>query len=130
MGGQTTLNLKVITMSDDDMGTTQAITTTTTDDVDDPATVTYINQDKLHNVADKVIVEACEELAEIDEARAELNDRANLIRSNARKLGIPSVALNAAYARSKMDPKKRAEIDAAVAKCFKALDVAYQPGLF
>jgi hypothetical protein len=45
-------------------------------------------------------------------------------------LGIPSAAFNAAYARYKMGEAKRAELGPAIAKCFKALDAGYQPGLF
>lgn len=111
-------------------GNNAAITPTKTDQVADPQKVTNINIDKLHNVDDKKIVEACAAMEETDKERANLNDKASEIRSGLKMLGIPTAAFNAAYARYKMGEAKRAELDAGFAKCVKAMQVEYQAGLF
>lgn len=107
-----------------------AITPTTIDQIEDPEKVVNINQDKLKNVDDKKIVEACEKMQEIDDSRSNLNDKASEIRSELKALGIPTAAFNAAYARFNMGDKKRAEMDAAFAKCAKAMGAGYQTGLW
>ena len=89
-----------------------------------------INSDKLAQIDDKFIVEACEEMEAIDEQRQTLNDEASTIRSRLREAGILTAAFNAAYARYKMDSDKRQKMDAAFAKCANALDVGYTPDLF
>jgi len=109
---------------------TQGISTTTTDQVEDPDKVVNINVDKLHNVDDQTIIDACKEMVEIDESRSGLNDSASNVRSRLRKLGVPTAAFNAAYARFKKTEKQRSEQDAGYAKCCKAMGVQYQDGLF
>lgn len=89
-----------------------------------------VNMDKLAAVNDQVIIDAIEGLTQIDEQRAELNEEANHIRATVKKAGIPIAALNAAYARSKTTDAYKARIDAAYAKCCKALGIGYQLGLF
>lgn len=106
------------------------ISTTTTDQVPDPGKVVNINQDKLAKVKPKTIMDAVKELEEIDKQRESLNDQAQEIRSRMKNLGIPTAAFNAAYARYKKSPDKRAEQDAGYAKCCNAMGVGYQPGLF
>lgn len=106
------------------------IDTTTVDQVADPAKVIQINFDKLKNVDDKKIVEACEKMEDIDNQRTNLNDQASEVRSELKALGIPTAAFNASYARYKMGEKKRAELDSAFAKCCVALDIGYQTELF
>lgn len=98
--------------------------------MEDPEKVTNINVDKLHNVDNQKIIDACKAMEGIDEERSNLNDQANEIRSSLKMLGIPSAAFNAAYARYKMGEAKRAELDAAYAKCANAMGVGFQAGLF
>ncbi len=107
-----------------------AISTTTTDQVPDPEKVVNINVDKLHNVDNQKIIDACEAMVAVDEKRETLNDEASTIRSGLKQLGVPTAAFNAAYARFKMGEKKRAELDAAYAKCANAMGVGFQAGLF
>lgn len=115
----------------DDMNTqTAAISTTTTDQVEDTEKVVSINQDKLKNVDDKTIIEACEQMEDIDNQRANLNDQAGEIRSRLKNLGIPTASFNAAYQRYKKTEKQRAEMDAGYQKCCKAMGVWYQDQLF
>ena len=102
----------------------------TSDQIADPDKIVAINRDKLANVDDKKIVEACEAMEEIDDERSNLNDKASEIRSSLKSLGIPTAAFNAAYSRFKMGEKKRAELDAGFAKCVKAMEIEYQAGLF
>lgn len=107
-----------------------AINLATVDEIGDPEKVTNINADKLKQVDDQKIIDACEAMVAINEERSNLNDQANEIRSGLKMLGIPSAAFNAAMARYNMGEHKRAELDAAISKCFKALNIGYQPGLF
>lgn len=106
------------------------IGTTTADQVEHPENVVNINADKLKNVDDKTIVDACESMVSIDNQRANLNDQASEIRSRMKNLGVPTPSFNAAYARYKLSETKRLEQDAGYAKCCKAMGVSYQEGLF
>ncbi|MEE9223069.1 MAG: hypothetical protein V3V40_06390 [Nitrosomonadaceae bacterium] len=108
----------------------QAISTTKADEVEDIGNVVNINKDKLAKVEDKVITGACASMEDIDKARSELNAKAGEIRARLNNLGIPSTAFNAAYARYKLGAEKRAENDAAFAKCCNAMDIGYQSDLF
>lgn len=108
----------------------QGISITKADEVQDIGNVVNINMDKLSKVKDSVITDACEALQNIDDERGELNARANEIRARLKNLGIPTQAFNAAYARYKLGEDKRAEMDAAFAKCANAMGVGYQSDLF
>ncbi len=123
-------NVTVIEGGDAPTGGNTAISTTTTDQVADPDKVVNINVDKLHNVDNQKIIDACEAMQLIDEKREGLNTDARAERDKLKQLGIPTAAFNAAYARFKMGEKKRAELDAAYAKCANAMGVGFQAGLF
>ena len=109
---------------------TQSLSTTKVDEVQHPENVVNINKDKLTKVKNKEITKAFETFEEIDKERAELNARRGEVTARLRKLGIPTAALNSAYARYKMNDDKRAEGDAAFAKCCNAMGVGYQSDLF
>ncbi len=85
---------------------------------------------KLRGVDDQVILDAMEEMIEIDDGRDELNTQASAVRARLKLLGIPAVAFNAAYGRFKLEERKRAETDAGYAKCCNAMGVGFQSGLF
>lgn len=108
----------------------QALSTTTTDQVEDPEKVVNINKDKLANVKDSEITRACKAMEKIDTERGELTAKAGEIRARLKNLGIPTDSFSAAYARYKLGPEKRAQLDAGFAKCCHALDIAYQGDLF
>ena len=107
-----------------------AINITTMEEIGDAENVVNINTDKLANVDDQTILNACTKLFDIDQERSDLNEKASDIRAELRTLGVPTAAFNAAYARFKKSEAKRAEQDAGYAKCCKAMGVSYQPGLF
>lgn len=110
--------------------TTTGISTTKADEVENIGNVVNINKDKLDKVENSVITDACGAMQNIDGDREELNAKASEIRARLKNLGIPTVSFNAAYARFKLGPEKRAELDAGFAKCCIALDVGYQSDLF
>ncbi len=109
---------------------TEGISTTQADEVQDIGNVVNINKDKLSQVDNKAITDACEEMQDIKGEREELNARAGEIRSRLKNLGIPPAAFNAAIARYELGEEKRAKNDAAFAKCCNAMDVGYQSDLF
>ena len=106
------------------------ISTTTADQVQDPANVVNINKDKLKNVDDQAIIDACKGMEDIDEQRSGLNEEAAGIRGKLKGLGVPTASFNAAYARYKKSEAKRLEQDAGYAKCCKAMGVEYQTDLW
>lgn len=101
-----------------------------TDTSEENQNVFSLNLEKLSNIKDSVIVDACDDLLGIDDQRAELNAKANAIRATLKNLGIPTQAFNAAYARYKLDEDKRRQMDVAFAKCANAMGVGYQNDLF
>ncbi len=107
----------------------KAISATKIDEVDG-ANVVNINKDKLLQVKDSEIVKACKALQKIDGEREEINARRSEIIARMKNLGIPTQAFNAAYARFKLGEEKRAEMDAAFAKCANAMGCGYQADLF
>lgn len=117
-------------LADTEPEQTQGISTTKTDEVKHIENVVDINKDKLANVKDSEITRACKSMEKIDTERGELNAKAGEIRARLKNLGIPTDSFSAAYARYKLGPEKRAELDAGFAKCCNALDIAYQADLF
>lgn len=89
-----------------------------------------VNLEKVKDVPLQDIEDLMEQMDEVEATRAVCNAKAAGIRATVNALNIPTVSFNAAYARRKLDPKKRAAADPGYFICCKAADVEYQRELF
>lgn len=76
---------------------------------------------RLGQIPDEKLMDWLHGLRNIDDVRADCNERAKKIRDTAKDMGIASVDLNAIYARFKMEPWDRKKRDAAIQRGNKAM---------